>query len=151
MQLAAILLPLFLGFRVFALDVRASPGDYPVQGAVVDMKLGAEYMVTTVSAEGQTFSVHDYLVVELGVFPQKEANVDVRRFSLRINGKRLLAAQSPGMVAASLKYPDWTTKPVLEAEGGPIVVGGTSGAGRFRGDRRAGGPPPLDPAQGNRE
>lgn len=136
-------------FQLLGVEVRNAPSEYPAQGAVGDMKVGAEYMVTTFSAEGQSFSVEDHLIVELGVFPQKEANVDVRRFTLRINGKRILMTQTPGMVAASVKYPDWTSKPTLQADAGPVTVGRAPPVGRFPGDRRAERLPTPDPSQTN--
>ena len=76
-------------------------------------------MANSFSAEGQSFTVDDYLIVEIGLFPKGEANVDLRRFTLRMNGKALLLTQTPGMVAASLKYPDWNSKPVVTAAAGP--------------------------------
>lgn len=149
MRVSAILGFIALTFQLHGVEVRHSPAEYPVQGAVGDMKVGAEYMVTTFSAEGQSFSIDDHLIVELGIFPQKEANVDARRFALRINGKRILMTQTPGMVAASVKYPDWTSKPTLQAEAGPIIVGRTQPVGRFPGDRRAERRPAPDPSQTN--
>jgi hypothetical protein len=119
-----------------ALDVRKSPAEYPSQIEVADMSVGVEYMVTSFSAEGQTFSVEDHLLLEVGVFPRGEAKVDLRRFTLRINGKRLLMTQTPGMVAASVKYPDWTSKPSLQANVGGVMIGRPQSVERFPGDRR---------------
>jgi hypothetical protein len=57
-------------------------------------------------------------------------------FTLRLNGKREVSAEAPGMVAASLKYPDWETHPKLEAGAGPVIFGRNDPVGRFPGDNR---------------
>jgi hypothetical protein len=126
-----------------AVEVRKSAEEYPSHTSVSDMKVGVEYMVTAFSAEGQTFTVDDHLILEVGIFPREESKVDLRRFILRINGKRELFAQTPGMVAASVKYPDWTRKPTLQAAAGPLIIGRPTTPGRFPGDQRA----PLPPRQ----
>jgi hypothetical protein len=61
---------------------------------------------------------------------------------MRINGKKqVLFPQPPGMVAASLKYPDWQRKPQMTLGGGMgdrgISIGGPPAVGRFPGDPRA--------------
>lgn len=137
-----------VAFEMSGIEIRKSPADYPVHGEVADFKVGAEYLVQSFLAEGQSFSTEKYLIVEAGIFPggeanipKGEANIDAQRFNLRINGKRLLAAQTPGMVAASLKYPDWTYKPSLEASAGTpdgrgVVLGRRTSVARFPGDNR---------------
>jgi hypothetical protein len=122
--------------RLVAIEVKNAPSDYPAQGAVEDFKLGAEYMVSSFSAQGESFTVDRYLIVEVGVFPQGEAKIDLSRFTLRINGKTSLMTQTPGMVAASVKYPDWTSKPEITAAAGPILIGRPPAVERFPGDRR---------------
>jgi len=136
MRLVQALFVLCCSSGLQAVDWRKTPADYPAHIAVPDMNIGVEYMVTTFAAEGQTFTVDDHLLLEVGIYPRGEAKVDVRRFTLRINGKRLLMTQIPGMVAASVKYPDWTNKPTLEASAGPIILGRPQSVGRFPGDRR---------------
>ncbi len=56
-----------------AIEVKNAPSDYPAQGRVADFKLGAEYMVSSFSAQGESFTVDHYLIVEIGIFPQGEA------------------------------------------------------------------------------
>jgi hypothetical protein len=143
-----ILLPIALAFAPFAyaLDARASPAEYPVQGAVTDMNVGVEYMVRSFLADHQSFTIDDYLIVETGVFPQGEANLDVRRFTLRINGKAVLHPQTPGMVAASVKYPDWTMRPNMQGgvttpDGRGVILGRDPQVGRWPGDPRQSPPP----------
>jgi hypothetical protein len=136
MRFPVILTALALVSGLSAIEVKQGPSDYPTQGAVKDFKLGAEYLANSFSAQGQSFTVDGYLVVEIAIFPQGEANVDLRRFTLRINGKTSLLTQTPGMVAASVKYPDWTSKPVVTAAAGPIILGRPPAVERFPGDRR---------------
>jgi hypothetical protein len=74
--------------------------------------------------------------VEIEVFPTNKDGVRISsaHFKLRINNKSVLASQSAGMVAASLKYPDWEQHPNLTAQAGPLVFGAPPAAGRFPGD-----------------
>src|SRR5690606_4286730 len=127
---------------LLALDARNSPEDYPEQLSTADFRAGIEYMVRSFSDEGQSFVIDDYLIVEVGIYPQGEANVDVRRFKLRINGGDLRFAQTPGMVAASLKYPSWNRKPALEVAAGPVILGRRPDVARFPGDPTARPAPP---------
>jgi hypothetical protein len=136
MRFRFLLAALAIAASLGAVEVKNTPADYPVQGAAADFAFGAEYMANTFTAEGQWITVDDHLVIEIGVFPKGEANIDLRRFTLRINGKVLLLTQTPGMVAASLKYPDWNSKPVMIANAGPIIVGRPPAVERFPGDRR---------------
>jgi hypothetical protein len=129
-------LVLCVSAAVYGLDVRKSAAEYPVQGKGKDIEVGADYTVRTFLADGHSFSIEDYLLVEVGVFPAGESNVHLQRFTLRVNGKNLLTPQTPGMVAASVKYPDWTTKPNLQVAAGPVIFGRPQAAGRFPGDRR---------------
>ena len=123
MRFPVILTALLLVPGLVAIEVKNAPSDYPANGVAADFKLGAEYMVNSFSAQEESFTVDHYLIVEIGVFPQGEANIDLRRFTLRINGKTSLMTQTPGMVAASVKYPDWTSKPEMTAAAGPILIG----------------------------
>ena len=137
MRLPVNLSALMLSPGLLAIEVKNTPSDYPAQGSAKNLKVGAEYLVSSFFAKGQSFTVNDYLIVEVGVFPQGEANIDLRRFTLRINGKNLLLTQTPGMVGASVKYPDWSSKPVVTAAAGPVILGRPTAVERFPGDRRA--------------
>jgi hypothetical protein len=127
---------LFLAATLLALDVRKSPSEYPAQGKGQDLEVGADYTVRQFLADGHAISIEDYLLVEVGVFPEGETNVNLQRFTLRVNGKNLLVPQTPGIVAGSLKYPDWSSKPTLEAGVGPVILGRRQPVARFPGDRR---------------
>jgi hypothetical protein len=117
--------------------------DYPLHTKTSDMEIGVEYMVRSFGAD-QLLLADDFLVVEVAAYPlhRSGVQVDPRQFTLRINGKKdVLFPQSPGMVAASLKYPDWQQKPRMTVGGGMgdrgIILGQPQGQSRFPGDRRA--------------
>jgi hypothetical protein len=90
---------------------RQKAADYPVSASAGRVELGAEFLVHNIpSARGYYFA-KSYLVVDIGVFPGPGGvlKVSAGQFTLRLNGASSpLMAQSPGMVAASLKYPDWS-------------------------------------------
>ncbi len=141
---------------------KASPGDYPVHASMEKLSIGAEYMVHSFSGGRQTFIAQDYLVVEVAMFPIRGARVVVNagHFSLRVNGaKHVLEPQGPEFVAANLKYPDWETRPRMEASAGPVIFGRPTSVERFPGDPRPGQErlpnppkaPPDDPSGQERE
>jgi hypothetical protein len=91
----------------------------------------------------QLFVVDDYLVVLVAVYPlhKRTVNIDSRSFTLRLNGKKdAVLAQAPGLVAASMKYPDWRRKPQLVGGVGMgdtgIILGRPQPVERFPGDPR---------------
>lgn len=117
--------------------------DYPVNARLSGVELGAEYLVHSVPAPRGVIQADDYLVVEVAVFPpaHSQMSVNTGQFTLRINGKKsVLFPQTPGMVAASVKYPDWQSRPTLEASGGigdtGVILGRPPMTGRFPGDNR---------------
>ncbi len=128
---------------------REKASDYPVHSALADREIGVEYLVHSIPVERGVLVASDYLVVEVAVFPLAAAGVTVSSgaFTLRINGKKApVYAQSPGMVAASIKYPDYErTTPRLVAQAGPVILGGTQPVSRFPGDPSGRRPPPVIP------
>lgn len=133
---------LLLATTLPAIEPRKSPAEYPAQGKGEDIEIGADYTVRTFLAEGHTLTIDDYLLVEVGVYPVGETTVLLQRFTLRINGKNDLLPQTPGMVAGSLKYPDWRRKPQIVGSAGPVIFGGPQATGRFPGDPRGRNPAP---------
>lgn len=140
-------------------DPRPMPNDYPAHVRLEKAALGAEYMVHSFSAQGQTFLVPGHLVIEAAVYPGRDQRfmVAASHFTLRVNGRKaLLSAQTPGMVAAALKYPDWERRPELVVGGGigdtGVIIGGRQPVERFPGDPRPGQrrlpAPPRAPAEG---
>ena len=139
-------------------EPRSDAAEYPVHAKVESLAIGAEYLVHSVSGQGQTYVAPDYLVVEVAVFPLKpgEFTLSAGNFSLRINGKKIpLLPQTPGIVAASLKYPDWEDRPRVEAGAGigdaGVILGRPQPVERFPGDTRPGRArlpaPPRAPTQ----
>lgn len=126
---------------------REKASDYPEHARLADREIGVEYLVHSIPVERGVLVAPDYLVVEVAVFPLTLAGVNVSagEFTLRINGKKTpVYAQSPGMVAASLKYPDYErTRPRLVAQAGPVIIGGSQPVARFPGDPSARRPPPV--------
>jgi len=125
-------------------DPREKPADYPVHATIGNVGIGAEYLVHSFSGDRQTFYTPDYLVVEVAVYPAREAAVQIGNgtFVLRINGrKQTLYPDAPGFVAASLKYPDWERRMNVEAQasaGADVIVGRPQTVERFPGDPRPG-------------
>ena len=122
---------------------RPAPSEYPVHTALGRASLGAEYLVRSLPGQGQTFDVRDYLVLEVAVYPAQGESfmVSSGHFTLRVNGrKQTLYPQTPGMVAASLKYADWERRPTLQAGAGVgdtgVILGAPPPVERFPGDRR---------------
>jgi hypothetical protein len=133
-----------------ATNERQKAADYPVSTTAGPVEIGAEYLIHAIpSQRGYYFAKH-FLVVDVGVFPKTGAplKVSANQFALRLNGAQLpLLAESPGAVAASLKYPDWGMPSGLSAAGGvgPVVISSDpSPVGRFPGDPNAPAPAEND-------
>ncbi len=122
---------------------RPKAADYPAQARAGDRDIAAEFLVHTMPAEKTSFLVPDYLVVEVAIYPPKSQLIDISasQFRLRINRKTELAADTPEMVAMSLKYPNWEEHKGLEpvVQAGPVILGRRTPTERFPGDNR----PPI--------
>ena len=114
---------------------RSKATDYPAHIALTEMEIGAEYLVHSIPGEKGGYFAKEYLVVEVAIFPTTKSGLKISsgRFTLRINKKSTLSAQSAGMVAAALKYADWEQRPQMTATAGPLIYGAPQG-GRFPGD-----------------
>ncbi|HXA68547.1 MAG TPA: hypothetical protein VNV82_25510 [Bryobacteraceae bacterium] len=114
---------------------RSKATDYPARIALTEMEIGAEYLVHSIPSEKGDYFAKEYLVVEVAIFPTTKSGLKISsgRFTLRINKKSTLSAQSAGMVAAALKYADWEQRPQMTATAGPLIYGAPQG-GRFPGD-----------------
>ena len=80
--------------------------DYPAHGTAGNISVGADYLVHSIPAGNQTFLARDYLVVEVAVFPGKDAPVEIggNTFALRISGKKLvLTPDSPYSAGAATR------------------------------------------------
>ncbi len=122
---------------------KEKPSDYPVRVQLPGLQIAAEYLVHSLPVSGGVLIVNDYLVLEIALYPAVPQTVLVASgdFTLKINNRKaVLFAQVPGMVAASIKYPDWENRPTLEATAGVgdtgIVLGRPRTVSRFPGDPR---------------
>ena len=123
---------------------RSKASDYPAHVALPGMEIGVEYLVHSIPAEKGDYFAREYLVVEVAIFPVTKDSLRVSsgHFTLRINKKSTLSAQSAGTVAAALKYPDWEQRPQMTGSAGPVIYGAPQ-VGRFPGDPTAPRPMPT--------
>jgi hypothetical protein len=112
--------------------------------AISGMEIGAEYLVNSIPAEKGDYFAREYLVVEVAIFPVIKDSLKISNghFTLGINKKSTLRAQSAGTVAAALKYPDWEQRPQMTGQAGPLIYGAPQ-VGRFPGDPTAPRPMPT--------
>lgn len=121
---------------------RVKATDYPVHATLPNMEIGLEYLVHSIPAADRFYIAKDYLVVELAAFPSTKDGIAISpsKFTLLVNGKNILYTESPGMVAASIKYPDWEQHRQVTTEAGngnaSVVFGAPRPVGRFPGDNR---------------
>lgn len=125
---------------------REKPADYHVQARLPGFDLAAEYLSHSMPEKGGVIDVNEYLVIEVAVFPatKEVAQISGGEFMLQVTDTRrhksVLLSQTPGMVAASLKYPNWELRPTLEASAGlgdgNVIVGRPRQTERFPGDPR---------------
>ncbi len=131
---------------------KAQPSDYPTHAALDSgFAVAAEYLVHSILTPAGFLIADDYLVVEVAFFGKGKSklNIGAGNFAVRINNreKSSIAPDSPGTVAASIKYPDWTQKPGVTPSasagaGNAGVVYGPASAPRFPGDPTGGRPLP---------
>ena len=131
------------------IPARAAPAEYKASAPITaELTLAAEFLGKTVPAPNAAFVLQHYVVVEVALFT-REYEFNSGRYSLRLNGKTALLAQTPGMAAASLKYPDWENQRQITATAGVgdagVILGRRNTTPRFPGDRRAGSAPPGTP------
>jgi hypothetical protein len=143
------LLPCVLAAQ-YGTHPKPSEQDYPAHIKAEKVSVGAEFMVHSFSNGRDSYIAKDYLVVEVALFPVKGQTlaVEAGQFTLLVNGrKQALASQAPEFVAASLKYPDWETRPRAQASAGPVIFGAPAPVERFPGDpsARTGPMPPRAP------
>ena len=142
----AVWAPLLVGQTATA--DRQKAADYPVRANAGRAELGAEFLMHSIPSSRGYYFAKSYLVVDVGVFPKPGGILEVSagQFTLRLNGaSAVLMAQSPGMVAASLKYPDWGMPAGLSGRASVGNIGIDSDprpAGRFPGDPHAQTPDP---------
>ena len=141
------------------IEPRPAAADYPSHITAERFAIGAEFHGHTARVGERRIFLEGYIVVEVGVFPRAgDLTVRDAHFALRINEKQVLLPQTPGMVAASLKYSDWERRPEVNVQAGDgeraVILGRRQPAERFPGDRRPTQdrlpPPPSAPAPEDR-
>ncbi len=89
---------------------RTTPADYQAHAQAGTVTIAAEFLGHAVPRAEGPLSTDDYVVIETGFFgpPGARLTLSTDDFSLRINGKKTpLASQPYGLVAGTLKDPDW--------------------------------------------
>ena len=137
MKYRIVIASLPLLFALQAQDAaRTKASDYPAHITVATGDIGAEYLVHSIPGPKGGYFAKEYLVVEVAIFPAagQALKISSAHFTLRINNKSILTAQSSGSVAAAIKYPDWEQRRNLSAQAGPLIFGAPPAVGRFPGD-----------------
>jgi hypothetical protein len=133
-------------FAAWAAAPRAAPDDYPIHADSAQAGIGVEYLVHSVPTENGMLLAGRYLVIEAGIFPHQHEEIALaaQQFHLIVNGQALPDPDSPGAVAASMKYSKWDQQRGLQTIGsvGPVVIGPQQPEGRFPGDPSA--PAPVE-------
>jgi hypothetical protein len=149
---------IFIAVTVSAagLDPRPKVEDYPKLIKTGQLKIGAEYQGRGLSAKSQSWWVGDYLVVEVGLYREPGAVVEVHAtdFRLRINGEKTARnAEIPSLVAAASRNTGLNMRRGIEAGGGvgdsQVIFGRPRTEARFPGDPSGGRGPtaPRAPSQ----
>jgi hypothetical protein len=105
--------------RSIGMPPRATPADYQAQAQAGSVTVAAEFEGHAVPRPEGPLSTEDYVVVEAAFFgaPGSRLTLSVDDFSLRINGKKKLLPSLPyGLVASSLKDPQWSPPEEAEAK-----------------------------------
>jgi hypothetical protein len=157
MQMAALWLLLAATACAQGTTPKLKPEDYPVHVRLGELGIAADYLVHSIPGFGRTYVAEAYLVVEVAMFPARGQTAEVKAggFAMRLNGKKeRLSPQAPEFVAASLKYPDWTSGPSATVRGDVgntgVILGRPAPTERFPGDpsgRRLPNPPRAPDAE----
>jgi len=113
--------------EIKGLPARATPGDYQAHAEAGAVTVAAMFTGHAVNTPGAaTLATEDYVVVEVAFFGPPEAHVTLSDadFSLRINGKKPLLAQSYLMLLSSLKDPEWEPPDAEEKKSSTSIGGG---------------------------
>src|SRR5258707_314304 len=113
----------------------------PAQAPAVKAEWMGRSLLSSMLSSAQNVTLNDYIAVEVTITPapQTTAHLSNGDFQLRVNGrKQTLNPVTAEMVAAAIKYPDWETRPSVQADagagGGGVILGRTRPTERFPGD-----------------
>jgi hypothetical protein len=118
---------------------RATPADYQFQAKAGNVTIAAEFKGHSVPTSEGTLNSEDYVVIETALFgpPDTKLKLSIGDFTLRINGKKnVLPCQPYGLVAGSVKDPEWEP-PASSSSKSKTSLGG--------GGKDANEPPPSPP------
>jgi hypothetical protein len=128
------------GNEAKGLPPRVSPTEYQAHAKAGTVTIAAEFTGHSLATPQGTFANEEYVVVETGFFGPEGARLKVSAedFSLRVNGKKSALPPQPfGLIASSLKDPEW--EPPAEKKSKTSMGGGGGEKGG------AGDPPPPPP------
>ncbi|MEZ5355637.1 MAG: hypothetical protein R2762_23630 [Bryobacteraceae bacterium] len=122
------MIPLLAAGFVCAIEPpKPKPELYPAHTALNAMTLAAEYTGSSVFGRRDTYYLPNYLVIDAAVFPapRKIVRLSSGHFRLRVNGRKALLPQPPGMVALAVNDPAWSMNRRWETTGGvgPVILG----------------------------
>ncbi|MCX6630290.1 MAG: hypothetical protein NTW28_21950 [Candidatus Solibacter sp.] len=109
---------------------RAAPTDYQAHAQAGTVTIAAEFTGHGIATSQGALTTEEYVVVETGFFGAAGARttLSAEDFSLRINGKKTALSTQPfGLVAGSLKDPEW--EPPLETKKSKSSMSGGGGGG----------------------
>ncbi len=127
----------FLAHAQEIIPARPAPADYQAQANAGPLSLAADFHSRTVPAPS-AFILKSHIVVEIAIFT-RDYQFNTGHFTLKLNGKIPVLAQTAGMVGGSLKYANWEGNKGITASAGlgdANVILGRQSAPRFPGDRR---------------
>ncbi len=122
---------------------RVSPTEYQAHAQAGTVTVAAEFTGHSIATAQGTLSTEEYVVVETGFFGPAGARLKVSAedFSLRVNGKKAALSPQPfGLIASSLKDPEW--EPPAEKKS-KTSMGGGGGGGKEGVKRRSASPPKM--------
>lgn len=122
-----LLLLLCAGWLTGGVEPKQKPEDYPAHAKAAGAAIGAEFLGRYLPGDKTSHMTGKYVVVEVGFFPAlggKLVRLSPADFRLRLNGKRDLVSQTPGIVAGALRNPHWEYERGVTADAGvgPAVV-----------------------------
>ena len=111
------------------LGPRGSMNDYQAHSQIGSVSIGAEFTGHSVPTTSSVLNTDDYVVVEMGLYSASGARlpVSIENFSLRVNGKKAIPAESYEAAFKSLDDPAWTPPVPVEERGKGSINGGGSG------------------------
>src|SRR5437868_2491482 len=116
------LLMMIVGVLLHAAEPARKPEDYPARIQLGNLTMAVENLGPSIPTPSGGFFTKEYLTIEVALFGTglgQHVALEHAQFALRINAAgTMLRPDTPGAVAASLKYPDWEQRSQIEARAG---------------------------------